>query len=260
MKTICIIQARLNSSRFPDKIIKKIFGDFTVIEFLIQRLLKSQEINKIIVATTTNKKDNLLVDLLREIPEVEIFRGSENDVLERVADCALMHSGDTLIEITSDCPFIDIAMLDKMVNCFHEYNYDYISNALIRGWPDGFDIQIYRSNVIRSIAKCQIPPEHRSHGGWNILNYSDKLQNDAFENLKIGNYHAPIKYFKPDLRLTLDYPEDLELMKEIVSAIGEVDFGIEDIFNILESEPELLEINKIRESKIPGTDKIEGGE
>jgi spore coat polysaccharide biosynthesis protein SpsF len=238
-KIICIIQARLSSTRFPKKIIQSLYDDLSSIEFLIQRLNACLFQPQIIVATTTNKADDELVELLED--KVEIYRGNENDVLERITLCSHKYCewDDTVIEITSDCPFIDIRMLEVMMDKFLQNSFDYYSNCMVRAFPDGFDIQIYKQKMLETVHRIVKNQIHRTHGGWNIVNYSGRVQ-EILRWVKYGNYSAMQRFFKPDLRIVLDHPDDLLLLKAIAERMKNFNFGISEIFDVIEKEPVLL--------------------
>ena len=113
-----VVQARLNSSRFKDKILKKI-QNRSIIEILLKRLSKSKYGKDIIVATTSKKNDDKLVNLLRRL-NVDYFRGDEFDVLARMYKCVEKSNAKTIVRITSDCPLLDYRLLDRMIKYFHE--------------------------------------------------------------------------------------------------------------------------------------------
>lgn len=246
---ICTIQARIGSTRFPGKVMEKIDEKRSVLEFLIDRLGYSKHIDRIVILTTINEKDGVIEDFCKD-KKVEYFRGSEEDVLGRMSFYAYwskLHSSDVVIDITSDCPLVDPYMIDSMIYKFEEHGYDYYSNVITRGYPDGFDVQIYYVEIIYKVHNLVSNLMHRQHTGWNILHYSGILQ--AKDMLKIGN-DAPSEYlFRPDMELTLDYKEDLELLKTIVSWFDNDDFSITDVIkNIDLKKPNMKKMDR----KIPG--------
>ncbi len=255
---VAIIQARLASTRFPEKIIKPIWHNLSAIDILIKRLEMCSAVDKIVLATTNNPKDNKLVDcVIDKYPNLLVYRGSEDDVFDRITKASelaqeLFPNIDTVIEVTSDCPFIDMKMLADMLYYF-EYRYlDYFSNIVTRGFPIGFDIQIYKPELLYSLNNKIINENHKTHGGWNIVNYSSFL----FGEFKMRNYYAEERYFHPNWRIVLDYPEDLILLKKIINYLGTLDFTIYDIMSYLDRFPETLNINKNCTQKIAGTDKV----
>ena len=254
---VVIIQARLSSTRFPEKIIQPIWKGLSAIDILIRKLESCKAVDKIVVATTENPKDDKLVHyLVRRYPRTYIFRGSEDDVFDRMTQAAKFAQKnhpeiDTIIELTSDCPFADMEMLTGMLYFYNKRSFAYFSNILTRGYPIGYDIQIYIPELLY-ILNSRIPNKnHKIHGGWNIVNYSS-----VFKKIFIGNYFAGEKYFHPTWRIVLDYPEDLILLQHIINHFDRLDFGIDDVVNLMNEQPALLEINKNCTQKIAGTDKV----
>lgn len=252
-----IIQARLGSTRFPEKIIQPIYGDDAAIDILIKRLRSTLHVDYIVVATTSNPKDDKLVKYLtdKKYP-IHIYRGSEDDVFQRITEaknyiCSQDERIDTIIELTSDCPFIDMDMLGHMLSYFENYHYDYFSNVVTRGFPIGYDIQIYKSKLLSIFNEGIENKNHRIHGGWNIVNYSMLCS-----SIKIGNYFADPPQFHPNWRIVLDYPEDLELLKVLCAHFNTIHFSLEDVIGLLTKCPELLHINENCVQKTAGTDKI----
>ncbi len=112
-----IIQARLGSKRFPNKILKKINNKETVLDYIIKRISKSKKINKIIIATTKNKNDDKIERYLKK-KKILFFRGSEKNVLSRYYFCSKKFKANLIVRITSDCPLVDPKIVDKMIDTF----------------------------------------------------------------------------------------------------------------------------------------------
>ena len=146
MKYGAIIEARMTSSRLPGKVIYKVNGR-TMIEHLVSRLKKVKKIDKIVLATTKNKTDLVLVDLAKKL-NIHVFRGSENNVLQRVVGAIKKYKIENVINITSDCPILDIKILKYMIRQFEISNYDAVSNQFIRSYPDGMDATISKSKCL----------------------------------------------------------------------------------------------------------------
>ena len=113
---IAVVQARMGSSRLPGKVLKKI-EDKTIIEILLHRLSLSNNIDKIILATSTNSENDILFNKVNELG-FEVFRGSENDVLSRYYNCVKEYRPKAIVRITGDCPLIDPMIIDDMIQCF----------------------------------------------------------------------------------------------------------------------------------------------
>jgi len=202
-KIHCIVQARLTSNRLPAKIFLPGAGK-SLIDHLIERLNFSKKITKVIIATPKVKDHNYFKDHF--IKKINIFYGSELDVLERYYFCAKKYKSEIIIRITSDCPLMDHRIIDKMIFLFLKNKCDYLSNVHPPCFPDGFDIEIFTFEALEKAyfqAKKKFEREHVTPFIWDnqnlfkINNYTlDKIENNLYE-----------KY-----RLTLDYLEDFILI------------------------------------------------
>ena len=143
-----IVQARLNSSRLPRKVLKKISNNLTTLDVLIHRLKKSKICKYLIFAIPLEDKNTNLDQLLSKY-ELPIYYGSEKNVLSRYFKAAKKYKLKNIIRITSDCPLIDHKLLDCMITKYFTNNYDYLSNTLTPTYPDGFDIEIFKFSVLK---------------------------------------------------------------------------------------------------------------
>ena len=201
-KIACIIQARSNSKRLPNKILKKISGR-TVIEILISRLKKSKKIDKIIVATTKKKNDDIIIKIAQK-NQVDYYRGNESNVLKRYYDCANKFNLDNILRITSDCPLSDKKLIDKMIGIYLTSKVDYMSNTIKRTFPDGLDIEIFNFRALNQAfkyAKSKFEKEH-------VTQYFFKDK-----NIKKINYKNDIDLSKK--RWTLDYHNDFLFISSV---------------------------------------------
>ncbi len=159
-KTAVIIQARLTSSRFPNKILAKI-GNHTLIDYLINRIKICKEVNKIILAIPNNKKNKIISKKIKN--NSLIFFGNENDVLDRFYKAAKKYKVDTIVRICGDCPFVDPALIDQALKIFKKNSYDYISNTIKPTFPDGLDVEIFNFDTLKKTwmeAKDTLDREH----------------------------------------------------------------------------------------------------
>jgi spore coat polysaccharide biosynthesis protein SpsF len=259
MKNLAVIQARMGSSRFPGKVLFPLFDGKCSIEIMVEKLRKNPAINQIVIATSDNINNNP-IRFFCEQKGYNCFSGSEDNVLDRVLACVkeyedklnmvngkpvLENKYELVIDLTADCPFFDDAIIEKALTIFEHCECDYISNCVTRSWFDGADVQVYKTAVLRNIAERNAIENnaHVEHTGWNILNLAD--------NYRIINFPAPKEYFAPQFRLTLDYEEDGKLIGEIMACLGATP-TIAEIYGLLKDYPGLVEINAMRESKIPG--------
>ncbi|MDA7733819.1 NTP transferase domain-containing protein [Candidatus Pelagibacter sp.] len=232
-----IIQARMDSSRLPGKVLLKVKKK-TMLEYLIERVKKVTFINRIIIATTNKESDKKIIKLCNKL-NVNHFQGSEKNVLKRIYLAAKKNNSKNIIFITGDCPIIDFRLINKMIPLFKKKSYDYVGNSFIRSFPDGMDVQIFNFKTLEKtfkIAKSNLEKEH--------VTLAIKKNPKKF---KIKNIVAKNSLFWPELGLTLDQKEDFELIKKILIYFGSKKyfFGCVDVINLLKTKKKLwLKINK----------------
>ena len=258
---VTTIEARMTSSRLPEKVIKKFGKDNKSyetklsLEILVERIRRSKYVKEIIVATTTNIEDDKIVEISNNL-KVKSFRGSEVDVLGRLSSSLdIVDNCDYVIQLTGDNPLIDPKIIDYIVEIFisNYPNFDFVTNNGLMNLnhheiPLGMDVSVFSSDNLRKIASITNNEEDREHptlffyrGGKSIF--------------KI--YNAPIphewkRHYNP--RLTLDTLEDFQLLNTIFDHFMEknkVDFGLSDILNFLDKNKNLVNLNKNISHKIP---------
>ena len=144
MRVLCVIQARMNSSRLPGKVILPFAGS-SIIECIHERVKRSKRVNDVLVGTSIESSDNSLVKLLEE-KNINYFRGSLDNVLNRFASISKEYNPDFLVRITGDCPLIDPDIIDICVENCVAGKYDYF--RLLEPYPDGLDVDIFKSSAI----------------------------------------------------------------------------------------------------------------
>ena len=229
-----IIEARTNSQRLPSKVIKKING-ISILENLINRIKHQKLVKKIIVATTKLKRDNKIEDICKK-RNIICFRGHENDLIKRVSDAAIKHNVTDIIQLTSDNPLVDIKTLLDLYKIYLKGKYDFVSNSIIRTFPIGTDIRIFS---VKKLTK------------YSTKVYGNKRQHTCYYFLKnkkiFKNYNliAKKKYNRPDLRLTLDYREDFQLIKKIIIYLSKKHkyFNLAKIINFIDENPKYKNLN-----------------
>jgi spore coat polysaccharide biosynthesis protein SpsF (cytidylyltransferase family) len=250
-KVVAIIQARMGSTRLPGKVLLKIQGK-PILWHIVNRLKFSKYINNIVISTSTSRSDDK-IELFAKGNNIDFFRGSENDVLDRVYKTALKFSADTILRITGDCPCVDPFLIDNLIKMFETQKYDYVAIATGAGvinvkenkFPDGLDAEYFSFETLKNTwenAKSPIDREHVTPYMWKVK----------------GRFRNGTLYSKNDysnIRLTLDHKEDLNLIKKIYDALYEKDrcFNLKDIIKLIESNPNLVEMNK----KFIGKEKYE---
>jgi len=203
-KIICIVQARQTSTRLPNKILKKING-ISILEIINLRLKRSKLIDKIIFAIPNNKKNQFLKKYLQK-KKLPFFEGNETNVLKRYYDCNKYYGGDIIVRITSDCPFVDHKLLDKMLTHFlKSKNLDFYSNTCPSTYPDGLDIEIFsKKSLSFAFKNCK-----SSFGQEHVTPFLKQSQKISKENKinELGDYSI--------LRATLDTKKDLKKIRKI---------------------------------------------
>lgn len=243
MKVVCLVQARVGSTRLPGKILKEICGK-TILHHEIDRLKKCKEIDEIVIATTDKEDDDKIVNEAKKL-SVKYFRGSENDVLSRFYYSAKENNADIIVRVTSDCPCIDFEILDKMLIYFKdkykEKQVDYLSNTIKRTYPRGYDIEIF---TFSALEKSYINAEkeyEREHVTPYIYDKTNNFLKLYFENKEdYSNY-----------RVTLDTIEDFIVIKNIFENLYYKNpyFKLNDVVQYLNNNLHIVDINKHIEQK-----------
>ena len=234
MKTSVIIQARMTSTRLPGKVLKTVLGR-PLLELMIERLRRMTTIDEIIVATTIRETDDPVETLAKE-NGVGCFRGSEEDVLERVLQAAWSHHVDVIVETTGDCPLIDPVECDKVVARFRQGDCDYASNILDRTYPRGMDTQVFSTNTLEDVARRTKDPVDHEHVSFFIYQHP--------ELYRLANVLAPEDCRRPDLRLTVDTEEDFLLVQKVFENFRTSRFSLSEIIQFLDYHPEIVAINR----------------
>jgi spore coat polysaccharide biosynthesis protein SpsF len=228
----CIIQARMGSTRLPGKVMKKIDGKNPSLFYTINQLKSCKSLDKIIVATTDLPEDNEIVNYLKNL-EVDVFRGSSDDVLDRYFQCAKYYHLSSIVRITADCPLIDPNIVEKGIKLFQSKNFDYVTNTFPRTFPDGNETEIFSISALENSWQNAKLPSEREHVTPYFRNQKQNFKIQNFENT-IDNSH---------LRWTVDFLEDLQLVKILISKIDSRPIHLEHILDLIKSEPELIKIN-----------------
>jgi spore coat polysaccharide biosynthesis protein SpsF len=234
MKINISIEARMTSSRLPGKVLKSING-IQNLELMVNRIKNSQYINDIIIATTTNPQDDEIVNWCKG-NDISYFRGSENNVYERVLYTHEKYNSDIIVELTGDCPLLEKSIVDETIKCYLENDFDYVSNCLEITYPIGLAVQVYSYKTLKSISMNR------------KLDYQDMEHVTPYlytsGKYKVYNIEASQKHNMSDLSITLDTIEDFELIETICKNFNNIYFSLDDILNFIRKYPHLKEINK----------------
>ena len=231
MKYIAIVQARTNSTRLRNKIMKKILNK-TVIEILLKRLSKSKLIDKIIVATTKNKSDDKLVNLLKKL-NFDFYRGSEKNVLKRFFDVSKIYKAKSIIRITGDCPLIEPKIVDRVIKLFEKNQVDYCSNINPRTFPKGLDVEVFTQKALEYSLKKAKKINDFEHVT-TIMRKSKKIKKaNLFSKKKLSN-----------IRVTLDEKIDFQVIKSVINYFkNNLNFSYGDLYKLTINKPKLFKLN-----------------
>ncbi len=233
MKFCVVLQARLGSKRLPSKILKKIYKNHSSLSFLVNNIKNSN--NNIVVATTLKTKDNKIIHWCKK-NKINYFRGSENNVFERYEKTSKKYKIKNVIRLTSDCPLIDFQLLKKMKKIYLSKKLDYISNTLPiekSKFPNGSDIEIFKTSLFQKYKK--ISNKDKEH-----------VTNLFWKDKKIKKMIYPSNKNLSHIRYTLDYQEDLIVIKKIINFLknNKKKITYTNISNFLIRNPQIMNLNK----------------
>lgn len=232
MKIIAVIQARMGSTRLPNKVMKQVNG-VPLIELLIKRLSGAKLVNQIMLATSTNDKNTPLVNHVRSLG-YDVFQGSENDVLSRYYHAVKDIKPDAIVRITGDCPLVDPKIVDQIIETFLEKKVDYASNTIKPTYPDGIDVSMASFQALERAYNEATSDFDREH----IMPY---IRNP--EKFKLANVEYEEDYSKE--RWTVDEPEDFEVIQNVFNHFHpRIDFSWLEVLQLLKDRPELFAANR----------------
>jgi len=229
-----IVQARMNSDRLPGKVMMPIL-ELPIVALHVARLKRSRRLSRVVVATTDTPADDILVDNLHS-RGIEVFRGSESDVLDRFARCASHYKLEFVVRTTADCPLVDAGYVDRMIDFYltSEGSPRHGSISLQRV-PRGFDAEIFTAEALREASLQATDRYDREH----VTPY-------LYRNVAPG---ASIQYFPEitagDLRLCVDEPNDYEMVLQLASRYdGDLlEADLDSIVRFLRANPDIVAIN-----------------
>lgn len=219
-RTVCIIQARLSSTRLPRKVMLPLEGRL-VLQHVISRLEKSKLVDQVVVATTRDDIDDELEVYCQE-NGIPCFRGDREDVLSRFYECAKECNATDVVRVTSDCPLVDPNIVDDVIRLFRSENADYGANSMEKTYPHGLDVEVLTFRALSHSHFKAKEPFEREH----VTQYVRHRP----EEYKLVNLSSEEELH--DIRVTLDEEEDFQLIKLVMRLKGDdVDFdGIKSVF------------------------------
>ena len=236
-KIAAIIEARMSSTRLPGKVLMEV-NNKPLLLHLVERIRKVNRIDNVIIATTTNQNDHHIVEFCKK-NNLNFYRGSEDNVMQRVLRSANKFKVGIIVGITGDCPIIDYRLISLCLNTYLNNKVDYVSNANLRSYPDGMDVQVYSTKVLKKSYKITSSMEEKEHVTLHIRR-NPKI-------FKIINILSPENLHYPNLGLTLDYYNDYVLIKKIIEFFNKKNknyFSCDDVIDLYKKNKNFFQVNK----------------
>jgi spore coat polysaccharide biosynthesis protein SpsF len=228
----------MGSTRLPGKVLRDLEGE-TMLARVMRRLGRARRIDSLLVATTDRAADDAIVEECRR-HKLPVFRGDQDDVLDRYFRAAQLVKADVVVRVTSDCPLIDPEMTDQTVAAFLEARPDYAANNLVRTYPRGLDTEVFSMDALANAWQQARKPYERSHVTPYIYEHPADFRILTVTEDADYSHH----------RWTVDTAEDLEFVRTIYSRFKEKpDFLWRDVLDLVEREPQLTELNRSIEQK-----------
>lgn len=234
----------MGSTRYPGKVMESLKGDQKVLDYVVKQLKFCKSIERLIIATTTLEQDDIIVKYAID-NNLEFFRGEPLDVLDRYYKCAKEFSLDTIVRMTSDCPFLDPKVVDKTVEFFQKNNFDFVSNNIIRTFPIGVDTEVFSFESLEKAWKEAKLPSEREH-----VTPFIKKNNTIFKIHNIENDEKMSIY-----RITIDRKDDLRFLKEIAQNINHEPILMKDVYGLIETKSKILELYNNKMDVVEGYNK-----
>lgn len=224
-RTVALVQARMGSTRFPGKMLALLDGR-PILEWVLHRASLAKLVDTVALATSDLPRDDPLVELARR-RGLNVFRGSEADVLGRIASAAVIAEAETVIRVCADNPFIDAAEIDRLVHHYNENFCDYACNHQDRlgsCYADGFGAEILSNALLQQLASSVAEARYREHATLYLWENQDQFILQAVE--------APKELAFPELRFDVDSPQDLKTLKQLTDAGVGIDSTAFEIVSI----------------------------
>ena len=207
-KTVAIVQARHSATRFPGKVLTEVCGQ-TLLSMLTGQLQRANRIDEIVLATTGSPADDKIAASARALG-LTVYRGSEHDVLDRYYRAAERAQATTIVRVTADCPLLDPAVVDLVVDEFARHSCDYAANTAPPPgkFPDGMDVEVFTMDALREIWEEARAGDHREHVTFALWQNPDRFR----------IHQVDWDQDWSDVRATVDYPEDLEAVRAVLES------------------------------------------
>jgi len=236
MKTIAVILSRMGSNRLPGKALLKI-NNIPAIEYTYKRVLASNSIDDVIIATSNNKQDDSIEELCKK-EKMLCFRGPEDNVLERLVLALQKYKANTGVIIYGDCPLIDPNIISQIVNVYKDNieDYDFVSNDLKTTFPPGMEVEVVSLEALERADSSIIDPSIREHGTLYIRKNP--------EIFRLLNVEAPRNYNFPNIEIELDTIEDYSVIDKIAKNFNDYKYDLQKILSFLDANPTVRDFNK----------------
>ncbi|MFQ5873750.1 MAG: cytidylyltransferase domain-containing protein [Dehalococcoidia bacterium] len=226
---VAIVQARMGSTRLPGKVLANVGGK-PVLAHVLERLRQAKTLDRIVVATTTQPWDQVIVELAQSMG-IEVFRGSEEDVLERCEQAAQWCDASTVVRVCGEDVLLDPQIVDRLVRLHLEQQPDYTSNVIGHTFPEGLYIEVFSRRALERLHRQASLPEHREHVTLYILDHPEQFRIESIE--------ATGRLRRPDIKVSVDTPADLEFLRALYAELSR-DGQMVDIDTVLD----WLELNR----------------
>jgi spore coat polysaccharide biosynthesis protein SpsF len=236
MRIVGTIEARMGSSRSPGKTLVEIHNGMSLLELVYSRFKLCKNVDEVYVATTDKEKDQPIASWC-EKNNAKYYRGSEDDVLDRVTKTAIHAEADAIVQMGADSAYLDYELIDQLIEIYKKDDYDYVCNDLELTYPLGIYGHVVRvSKLIELNNKQGLSAQDRE----DVVRYFWEHP----EPYRILSITAPPEFLFPQIRLTVDYAEDIQLAREICSRFNGFNFRTSDIIALYKKEPELFDKTK----------------
>ena len=232
MKIVALVQARMGSTRLPNKVMKPI-GGIPMIELLLSRLSRAQEVDQIVVATSVDVRNQPLISHVQQLGYA-CEQGSENDVLDRFVQAARAHQADVVVRITGDCPLVDPELVDEVVRSFKTAGVDYLCNNYPPTYPDGLDIEICTFKALEQASK-------ETNKGFDREHVTPYLRESGLFKIATMQHRQDLS----GLRWTVDEPVDFAVIEKIFQHFHpRTNFTWEEVLDFQRQQPEIFSFNQ----------------
>ena len=236
MKSACIVEARMRSTRLPGKTLMPILGK-PMLALLVERLKAAKGVDDVILATTVDPSCDPIEAFAREA-KISCFRGSEDDVLGRVLGAAQAFGVDVIVETTGDNPLLDARTIEACLSAYRQGDVDYVSNVLEPTYPVGICAQVFSTKLLAEVDTRTNEPHHREHVS--LYMYEDRSR------YRLRNVASGLPRDAAKIRLTVDTKEDFAVVERVFEAIYPKNpaFGLDDILAFFARNPDVARLNE----------------